>query len=46
LLSWATSGNVTAPVEIPVVASVPLPATGWLLLVGLIGLAANRRKIG
>ena len=26
-------------------ASVPLPATGWLLLAGLLGLAANHRKL-
>lgn len=44
--SWATSGNVDAPVEIPVAASVPLPATGWLLFAGFLGLAANRRKLG
>ncbi|KIO48490.1 VPLPA-CTERM sorting domain-containing protein [Nitrosospira sp. NpAV] len=44
-LSWATPGNGTGPVDIPVEAApVPLPATGWLLLAGLVGLAANRRK--
>jgi hypothetical protein len=45
-LPWATSGNGTAPVEVPVTIPVPLPATGWLLLAGLVGLAANRRKLG
>lgn len=45
-LSWATSGNGTDPVELPVTAPVPLPATGWLLLAGFVGLAANRRKPG
>jgi hypothetical protein len=49
--SWATSGNGTTPVEVPEavpveVVPVPLPATGWLLLAGLVGLAANRRKLG
>lgn len=42
--SWATSGNGTAPSSVAV--PVPLPATGWLLLAGLLGLAANRRKLG
>lgn len=45
-LSWATPDNGTTPVDIPVVVAVPLPATGWLLLAGLAGLAANRRKPG
>lgn len=45
-LSWATSDNGTVPMEIPVEVAVPLPATSWLLLVGLVGLAANRRKLG
>jgi hypothetical protein len=44
-LSWATSDDGPAPAEIPVAVAVPLPATGWLLLAGLIGLAANRRKL-
>jgi hypothetical protein len=43
-LSWATSDNGPAPAEIPV--AVPVPATGWLLLAGLVGFAANRRKLG
>ena len=53
-LSWATSSNgivrmedsVAVPVEFLVAVPVPLPATGWLLLAGLVGLAANRRKLG
>jgi hypothetical protein len=44
--SWATSGNGTVPVPPAEVVAVPLPATGWLLLAGLVGLAANRRKLG
>jgi hypothetical protein len=43
-LSWATSDNGPTPAEVPV--AVPVPATGWLLLAGLVGLAANRRKLG
>jgi hypothetical protein len=42
--SWATPGNEPPP-ELEVV-PVPLPATGWLLLAGFLGLAANRRKLG
>lgn len=42
--SWATSG--TEPISLPDSAAVPLPATNSLLLAGLIGLAANRRKFG
>lgn len=42
-LSWATSDNGTAPAEVPV--AIPVPATGWLLLAGLVGLAATRRKL-
>jgi hypothetical protein len=45
-LSWATSGNGTDPVVLPETGSVPLPTTSWLLLAGLMGLAANRRKLG
>jgi hypothetical protein len=44
--SWATSGNDTVPSA--EVVPVPLPATGWLLLAGLLGLvgpAAIRRKL-
>lgn len=44
--SWATSGNGNVPVELPETRAVPLPATGWLLLAGFVGLAANRRKPG
>lgn len=44
-LSWATSDNGPLPAEIPVAVPVPLPATSWLLLVGLVGLAANHRKL-
>jgi hypothetical protein len=44
--SWATFGNDTVPVPSAEVVPVPLPATGWLLLAGLLGLAANRRKLG
>lgn len=43
--AWATSGNDTDPN--PGAMPVPLPATGWLLLagfLGLVGLAATRRK--
>ncbi|PTR17634.1 MULTISPECIES: VPLPA-CTERM sorting domain-containing protein [unclassified Nitrosospira] len=40
--SWATYGD-TDPSSLAV--PVPLPATGWLLLAGLVGLAANRRKL-
>jgi hypothetical protein len=43
-LSWATSGNGTDPSSGSV--PVPVPATGWLVLAGLLGLAANRRKLG
>jgi hypothetical protein len=42
--SWATPDN--DPVPSAEVVPVPLPATGWLLLAGLIALAANRRKLG
>jgi len=38
------SDNGTVPTEVPV--AVPVPATGWLLLASLVGLAANRRKLG
>jgi hypothetical protein len=41
--SWATSDNDTPPSSLAV--PVPLPATGWLLLAGFVGLAANRRKL-
>jgi hypothetical protein len=47
-LSWAASGSGTDPSSLPDSAAVPvpLPATGWLLLAGLLGLvAANRRKL-
>jgi hypothetical protein len=43
-LPWATSG--TDPSSLPDSAAIPLPATSWLLLAGLVGLAANRRKRG
>lgn len=44
--SWATSGNDTAPDTVPSSVAIPVPATGWLLLAGLLGLTANRRKLG
>lgn len=44
--SWATSGNDIPPDTDPSAVAVPVPATGWLLLAGLVGLAANRRKPG
>jgi hypothetical protein len=43
--SWATLGNGADPRPLPDSVAVSLPATGWLLLAGLLGLvAANRRK--
>jgi hypothetical protein len=44
--SWATLGNSADPRPLPDSVAVSLPATGWLLLAGLLGLvAANRRKL-
>jgi len=40
--SWATSGIETAGT--PSAVAVPLPATGWLLMAGLLGLIVTRRK--
>jgi hypothetical protein len=42
--AWVTSGDDIIPDS--VTAAVPLPATGWLLLAGFLGLAVNRRKLG
>jgi hypothetical protein len=45
--SWATYSNGTDPRSLPDSVAVSLPATGWLLLAGLLGLVGvNRRKLG
>jgi hypothetical protein len=41
---WTSAGDANARIDDIVVSAVPLPAAGWLMLVGFGGLAAFRRR--